>query len=333
MRRLISRLLLVLIIAALLIGIVLTWMLHAPVNMVRSPLEVEVPAGSSMRQAARQVAAAGIEVSPILLEVLARASGQAHRVKAGSYEFVAGANTLEILDKLVRGDATQGEFALIEGWTFQRMRAEIAKLSGLKQEAPTLSDAELLSRIGAKDGNAEGLFFPDTYFYATGGSDLALYRRAYLAMQRRLAEAWAARDASVPLASPYEALIMASLVEKETGVESDRPNVASVFYNRLSINMPLQTDPSVIYGMGERFDGNLRRADLTTDTPYNTYTRRGFPPTPIAMPGPAALRAVLNPPRTNYLYFVARGDGSSEFSRNLEEHNRAVARYQKRGRK
>jgi len=193
-----------------------------------------------------------------------------------------------------------------------------------------LSDRDVLARIGAAESHPEGLFFPDTYLFAKQSSDLRVLMRAYRAMQARLAAEWQKRDPAVPYASAYEALIMASIVEKETGQPADRAKVASVFSNRLKKGMLLQTDPSVIYGMGETFDGNIRKQDLTTDTPYNTYTRAGLPPTPIAMPGLASIQAALHPPPSELYYFVARGDGSSEFTRNLDEHNRAVAKYQKR---
>lgn len=325
-----SRLILVLLFAAALAGVLFYWMLTSPVALRTSPLEIEIEPGSSMRQVARQVTAAGVDLNPWVLELLARASGHASRVKAGSYELSDGVTPWALLKMLVRGDATQGEFTLVDGWSFRRVREEIARLPGLKADTAGLSDADLAKRLGVDAAHPEGLLMPDTYFYAKGGSDLALLVRAQRGMARRLERAWAERDADLPLKTPYEALIMASLIEKETGSAADRTLIASVFYNRLRTGMPLQTDPTVIYGLGERFDGNLRKIDLQTDTPYNTYTRRGLPPTPIAMPGGASLAAALHPQRTQYLYFVARGDGSSEFSRTLEEHNRAVSRYQKR---
>ncbi len=325
-----ARLLSAVITLALLLGLFAIWMLSSPLKLVASPLDVEIPSGASMRQVARTVVSAGVDINPWLLEAMARLGGHEHKVKAGSYEFVAGMTAIDLLNKLVRGDANQGEFVLVEGWNFRRVRAEIAKLPGLKQDSTALSDAELMLRLGADAAQPEGLLLPDTYFYVRGGSDLALLARAYRAMQSKLDAAWRQRDPGVSLASPYEALILASLVEKETGVEADRARVASVFYNRLKINMPLQTDPTVIYGLGESYSGSLHKADLQTDTPYNTYTRKGLPPTPIAMPGAASLNVVLHPKQTDLYYFVSRGDGSSEFSRTLDDHNRAVARYIKR---
>ncbi len=330
MRLFFRRLLLAVTFLGLIFALVLAWRVNTPLALRSSPLEIEIEQGSSMRQVARQVAASGVDINPWLFEALARASGHASRVKAGSYEILEGVTPWTLLQKLVRGDASQGEFVLVDGWTFRRLREELARLPGLKADTANLSDQEVLARLGVSASNAEGLFMPDTYFYAKGGSDLALLARAQRAMARHLDGAWSKRDPDLPVSSPYEALIMASLIEKETGIAEDRPRIASVFYNRLRIGMPLQTDPTVIYGLGPNFDGNLRKADLQADTPYNTYTRRGLPPTPIAMPSEAALAAALHPPRTPYLYFVARGDGSSEFSRTLDEHNRAVARYQKR---
>lgn len=309
----------------------LVWYLNTPVALRGAAVEIEVVQGSSMRQIARQVAASGVDVNPVVLELVARLTGRAGQVKAGSYEIAGSVTPLDVLNKLVRGDTLQGEFVLVEGWTFRRLRTELARAPGIRSDSATLTDAELMAQLGAEGENPEGRFLPDTYFYAKGGSDLALLKRAYRGMQRRLEVAWQDRNPSVELNTPYEALIMASLIEKESGFPADRPRVASVFFNRLRIGMPLQTDPSVIYGLGESYTGALRKRDLRTDTPYNTYTRLGLPPTPIAMPGLAALRAALSPPATDYYYFVARGDGSSEFSRTLDEHNRAVARYQRRG--
>jgi UPF0755 protein len=212
------------------------------------------------------------------------------------------------------------------------MRAALAGDGELKHTIDQLSLPEALKRIGVAEAHPEGLFFPDTYHFAPGSPDIGVYRRAYRAMQERLLAAWQSRDPDLPLASPYEALILASIVEKETGQGRDRAQIASVFVNRLRLGMKLQTDPAVIYGMGAEFDGNLRKRDLENDSPYNTYVRAGLPPTPIALPGQASITAALHPDRTRYLYFVSRGDGSSEFSTNLDDHNRAVSKYQRGGR-
>lgn len=220
------------------------------------------------------------------------------------------------------------EILFVEGSTFRQWLRELEQDPDVKHTLAGQSEAQVAALVGVQGGSLEGWLFPDTYRFSPGSSDLEILRRAHAAMARRLDEAWAARDPDVPLATAYEALILASIVEKETGVAEERPLVASVFANRLRKGMRLQTDPTVIYGMGERYDGNIRKKDLTEDTPWNTYTRDGLPPTPIAMPGEEALHAALHPAHSEFLYFVARGDGSHEFSRTLEEHNRAVARYQ-----
>ncbi len=276
------------------------------------------------------MSAAGLGFSPWQLSLLGRALGRASQIKAGSYQVEQGVTPLQLLDKLTRGDVTQGEVLLVEGRSFAQWRAALDDNPDLRHDTAGLSTDEILTLLGVSQHHPEGLFFPDTYLFTKQSSDLDLMRRAYGAMSRHLAEEWAARSAGLPLRSAYEALILASIVEKETGRAEDRPQIAAVFLNRLRRGMLLQTDPTVIYGMGSRFDGNLSKTDLLTDTPYNTYTRSGLPPTPIAMPGLPALRAALHPPASDRLYFVARGDGSSEFSRTLDEHNRAVARYQKR---
>jgi len=261
-----------------------------------------------------------------------RWSGQARRIRAGSYEIETGATPRTLLEKMVQGDEALEAVRLIEGWTFRQFRQALARAPHLKQLSAGMTEAELMAAIGAPGQSAEGRFFPDTYLYSRGVSDLTVLKRAHRAMSERLAAVWAERAEDLPLRSPDEALILASIVEKETGIESDRGQIAGVFVNRLRIGMLLQTDPTVIYGLGEAFDGNLRKRDLQQDTPWNTYTRAGLPPTPIAMPGLAALRAAVRPQGTRALYFVARGDGSSAFSPTLEDHNRAVNRYQRGGR-
>jgi UPF0755 protein len=220
---------------------------------------------------------------------------------------------------------------LIEGWNIRQVRQAIASHAQLKKDGAALADAELLARIGAVESHPEGLFFPDTYLFSKDSSDLEVLRRAYRMMHKHLAREWEARDPGLPYRSPYEALIMASVIEKETGRASERSAIAGTLVNRLRLGMLLQVDPSVIYGLGAAFDGNLRKRDLVPDGPYNTYTRPGLPPTPIAMPGLASLRAALHPAKTEALYYVSRGDGSSQFSRTLEEHNRAVSKFQRGG--
>jgi UPF0755 protein len=304
------------------------WYLNSPVALAAIPTEFEIPAGSGLRAAIRQLQRAGVGVRRTEFELLARLMGRGQAVKAGNYEIAAPIKPLALLDKITRGDVMQAEVKLIEGWTFRQWRAALDASPALRHDSAGRSDAELLARIGAKESHPEGLFFPDTYLFARGSSDIAVLRRAYRVMQRHLEEEWAQRAPHVSYKSPYEALIMASIVEKETGRASERDQIAGVLVNRLRIGMALQADPTVIYGLGDSFDGNLKKAHLGADGPYNTYTRPGLPPTPIASPGLAALRAALRPAQTKALYYVSRGDGSSHFSRNLEEHNRAVSKYQ-----
>ena len=282
-----------------------------------------------MRAAAREIAAAGVPFDPWVLVVLSRLLKVDASIKAGSYEVAKGESLLDLLRKLTRGDVTLSEIAFIEGWTFRQMRQRLDAHPDLKHDSRNMADAEIMREIGADGVLPEGWFFPDTYLFAKKSRDVDILARAYRAMQRHLAGEWEGRTPGLSFASPYQALILASIVEKETGREEDRPMVAAVFINRLKRGMLLQTDPTVIYGLGERFDGNLRKRDLLADTPYNTYTRAGLPPTPIAMPGLASLKAVLQPAQSPALYFVARGDGSSHFSQTLDEHNNAVNRFQR----
>ncbi|MEO5845188.1 MAG: endolytic transglycosylase MltG, partial [Caldimonas sp.] len=229
-----------------------------------------------------------------------------------------------------RGDQTLAAVRFTEGWTFRQIRAELARAESLKPTTAALSDAEVMAALGAPGVSPEGRLHPDTYLYSKGSNDLAVLKRAFRAMDRQLAQVWQERDPATPLRSAEEALTLASIVEKETGTAADRGRVAGVFVNRLRLGMPLQTDPTVIYGLGVAFDGNLRKRDLLADGPYNTYTRTGLPPTPIAVPGKASLLAAVRPEATKALYFVARGDGSSEFSETLADHNRAVNRFQRK---
>lgn len=304
------------------------WYVGSPLAMRKMPAEFEIPPGSGFRSAAQRIHEAGIGPGAIQFELLARALGRAQNIKAGSYEISSVLTPIQLLDKLTTGDVTQAEVRFIEGWNIRQVRAALDTAADLRHDTKGLPDAELLAKLGAAEKHPEGLFFPDTYLFSKGASDLAVLRRAYAAMQRHLAQEWESRDPSSPYASPYHALVMASVVEKETGRAAERDKIAGVLVNRLRINMLLQADPTVIYGLGESFDGNLRKVHLQTDGPYNTYTRTGLPPTPIAMPGRGALRAALRPAKTDALYYVARGDGTSEFSRNLDEHNRAVRKYQ-----
>ena len=331
MLRLIKYLLLAGVFIALSLAGFAYWRMTTPLTLTSERVDFQIISGQGLRAAAGEIASAGIAIDPWLLTLVGRALGVEAKIKAGSYEVVRGITLLELISKLTRGDVTQSDIAFIEGWTFRQMRERIDAHPDLRHDSAGLSESEILRRIGVPQRVAEGLFFPDTYLFAKGGSDLDVLLRAYHNMQRSLAREWEARAAGLPYADAYQALIMASIVEKESGREADRPLVAAVFVNRLRQGMLLQTDPTVIYGLGAKFDGNLRKRDLTTDTPYNTYTRAGLPPTPIAMPGLAALRAALHPAASDAVYFVARGDGSSQFSRTLEEHNRAVNRYQRMG--
>ena len=331
MRKLLSRLFVLIAVVCALLSALIASVLLTPIGLERATVDFTITPGSSLRAATREIAAAGVELDPWALVLLARLLGVEASIKAGSYEIARGVTQLQLLRKLTRGDFTQAELAFIEGWTFRQMRERLDAHPDLRHETTGIPEAEIMRLLGAPEVAAEGLFFPDTYLFAKRSSDVELLARAYRAMQRHLAREWSARAAALPYRDPYQALIMASIVEKETGREQDRSLVAAVFVNRLRQGMLLQTDPTVIYGLGENFDGNLRKSDLLADTPYNTYTRAGLPPTPIAMPGLASLRATLHPELSEALYFVARGDGTSHFSHTLPEHRQAVTRYQKGG--
>ena len=306
------------------------WRVSSPLTLKSDQVEFHIAPGNGMRAAAREISEAGVELDPWLLIILGKLLRVESSIKAGSYEISRGITLMELLNKLTRGDVTQTEITFIEGWTFRQMRERLDAHPDIRHETKNLSESEILGLIGVTTGTAEGFFFPDTYLVAKQSRDIEVLARAYRTMQRHLAREWASREAGLPYGDSYQALIMASIVEKETGRDQDRPLVAAVFVNRLRRGMPLQTDPTVIYGLGDKFDGNLRKRDLLTDTPHNTYTRGGLPPTPIAMPGLASLRAALHPAPSQAIYFVARGDGSSQFSHSLEEHNQAVNRYQRR---
>ena len=307
------------------------WWLQEPIALRlpagSSVLDLEIEPGTSADGVAETVVASGAKVPVLLLQAWFRFSGQARHIKAGSYELVPGTTPRKLLGMLVRGEESLKSVTLVEGWTFAQVQKALQKAEQLTPDTLAQSTENIMEKLGKPGLYPEGRFFPDTYSYAKGSSDLALLKRAARAMDRRLAAAWAQRSPDSPLKTPEEALILASIVEKETGKPSDRAQIGGVFSNRLRIGMPLQTDPTVIYGMGLQFNGNLRKRDLQTDTPYNTYTRTGLPPTPIAMPGRAALLAAVQPAPTKALYFVSRGDGSSEFSANLDDHNRAVNKY------
>jgi UPF0755 protein len=309
------------------------WWIERPLALRGEQAEVSVEPGTPVRDIVRLWADAGVETSPELLYQWFRWSGQSRKIRAGSYEIGPGTTPRQLLDKMVRGDETLENLRLIDGWTFRQVRQALADAPHLKQTISVLSDEQVAKLLDLPAGVIEGHIFPDTYAYSRGVSDVTVLRRAASAMTRRLDDAWSGRAEGLPLPNAEAALVLASIVEKETGAPGDRGRIAAVFVNRLRLGMPLQSDPTVIYGLGTKFDGNLRRTDLTADTPWNTYTRSGLPPTPISMPGLASLQAVLKPDPSKALYFVARGDGSSVFSENLDDHNRAVNQFQKGPRK
>ena len=319
-------LLLLAIIATALSATAWYWVEH-PVAMDSERVDYVVESGSRPRSIAQLMNKSGIHINDDAFVALARLSGRDTLLKAGAYEAVRGDTPRTLLERMANGDMTQTQITLLEGWTYQRMRQALREDPQVKQTLAAVSDEELLRRLGAPESSPEGLFYPDTYVFVPGSADFDILRRAYHAQQQLLNTAWNERDPQLPLKTPYEALILASIIEKETGHSSDRDRVAGVFVNRLRLSMPLQTDPTVIYGMGDAYQGRIRKKDLTTDTPWNTYTRGGLPPTPIASAGRAALLAALHPEAHKFLYFVSRGDGTSEFSENLLDHNRAVSKY------
>lgn len=325
------RLFALLLISSVVAGMIGWRIFRAPITFssgAGNTVEFVLSPGMSLRAAAAEIRRAGADIVPWQLVWLARLAGSDRQIQAGSYELAAGTTLWQLLEKLTRGDVTHGILTVPEGKTFAEFRRLIDGHPDLRHDSREMDEAELMAAIGAASPTAEGWFFPATYFFPKQSSDIDLYRRAHRAMLERLQIAWQGRAADLPLKSPEELLILASLIEKETGHPADRGLIASVFVNRLKRRMPLQSDPTVIYGLGEKFDGNLRRRDLLTDTRWNTYTRTGLPPTPICLPSQASLAAAANPPTTDYLYFVARGDGTSEFSVTLEAHHRAVAKYQ-----
>ncbi len=329
MRRFFLTLFLLVSLLALGAGAFGLWWVNQPLRLPAPSVDLSIEPGTTPRGVAQAVADTGAAVEPQLLYGWFRISGQDRQIRAGSYELERGITPRTLLAVLVRGEEATRSLVLVEGWNIRQVRAALAKADQLKPDTLGLSDEALMEKLGRAGQHPEGRFFPDTYTYSRNSTDLALLQRAMRAMDRKLDAAWTARASDLPLKSADEALILASIVEKETGKANDRAQIASVFVNRLRTGMPLQTDPTVIYGLGVRFDGNLRKKDLQTDTPWNTYTRNGLPPTPIAMPGKAALLAAVQPAPGKALYFVARGDGTSQFSESLDEHNSAVNRYQR----
>lgn len=325
MKKILTWILLFILLASSALG----YWVNRPQALPSVPFEFSIAAGSSFKSVAHQLAQAQFLQQETLFVALARVLGKADKVKVGDYALTHPVSMLELLTIISKGQVQQSQISVIEGWSFKQFRAALDAHADLKHTTQEMTATQILQAIDATETHPEGLFFPDTYFFAKGSGDVQIYKRAYQTMQQHLNVVWASREAELPLHTPYEALTLASIVEKETGTPSDRAMIAGVFINRLRLGMLLQTDPTVIYGMGEKFDGNIRRNDLTRDTPYNTYTRSGLTPTPIALPGAASLQAALHPAQTDALYFVARGDGSSKFSSSLSEHNRAVNQYQK----
>lgn len=325
MRRLISFVL----VLALGFGGTAFWWVNQPLNLAAPTLDLSIEPGTNPRAVAQNTVTSGVETSPAVLYWWFRLSGKARQIKAGSYELETGLTPYALLSKLTRGEEALRSVTLVEGWTFKQVRVALSKAEHLTQDTKGIEANLIMKKLDKPALAPEGRFYPDTYTYAKGSSDLKVLQRAMRAMDHHLADAWQLRTTDSPLKTPDELLTLASIVEKETGSAADRAMIASVFTNRLRIGMLLQTDPTVIYGMGEQFDGNLRRRDLLADTPWNTYTRAGLPLTPIAMPGKASLLAAVQPTTSSALYFVARGDGSSQFSDNLDAHNRAVNKFQR----
>ena len=329
--RTLLKLLALLLALALAAGAGAWWWTQQPLPLAADALEISVPEGASLRTAAQRAVDGGVQTPAALLAGYFRLAARGQTIKPGDYALTRGMTAAELLGKLVRGERIVLTVKLLEGWTFRQLRQALAQAPRLRHDTQDMTPAQIMQALGRPGVAPEGRFFPDTFHYFRNASELDILRQSMQLMEQRLQAAWDARAPDLPLKSADEALVLASIVEKETGRAQDRAEIAGVFINRLRIGMRLQTDPSVIYGLGEGFDGDLKRSHLSADTPYNTYTRAGLPPTPIAMPGKAALLAAVQPAATQALYFVARGDGSSHFSRSLDEHNRAVNQYQRGG--
>lgn len=325
------RLVLLLCFALLAAGSWAWYEISRPLQIPGDAVEVRVASGAGARSIARELREVGVSINTWEFVLIASVTRSTHTLRAGRYRIAAGTNMADLLDKFRRGDVQREQLTVVEGTTFEDLRKLLAQCQELRHDTAQWSEQQILRAAGAVESHAEGLFAPDTYLFDPGSSDVELYRRAYEAQKDRIEHAWQSRAADLPYRDSYQALIMASIIEKETGRPEERSWVAAVFVNRQRLGMPLQTDPAVIYGLGPRFDGRLHKRDLQSDTPYNTYIRAGLPPTPISLPGRAAIEAALNPEPTKALYFVARGDGSSEFSSTLAEHNRAVERFQRAG--
>lgn len=327
--KLIKRIIGFVVFSLLCVSVWLFYYANNPLNLAQQKTKVTIEANSSLGSITNQLVSAGVLKQRFPFKVLARIVGKESKLKAGEYYFKNNITPMQLLAVLSKGgQAPQAKITFIEGKTFKQMRQKLVQHKAIKQTISQLSDKAIMTTIGANQTHPEGWFFPDTYFFTPGTTDIEILKRAYQSMEKSLTTTWATRDQDLPYKNSYEALIMASIIEKETGKAAERAEIGGVFVNRLRINMRLQTDPTVIYGMGDAFDGNIRRKDLRTDTRYNTYTRYGLPPTPIAMPSLAAIEAALHPAKTKSLYFVGKGDGSHAFSNTLAQHNRAVRQYQ-----
>ncbi|MFA9420063.1 MAG: endolytic transglycosylase MltG [Gammaproteobacteria bacterium] len=304
---------------------------HGTISVTETDRTFTIEAGSSIKSIARQLSLENIVDDPWLFILLAKLKGVETKVRAGEYRLQQEQSPNDLLELFTRGQSIQYSFTIIEGWSFRQMLQAMEADPVLRHSLKDKSDAEIMTMLGYPEQHPEGMFYPDTYRFPKGTSDINFLRRAYDLMQTQLQREWQSRSPDLPLNSAYEALILASIIEKETAVASERPLIASVFIRRLQKNMRLQTDPTVIYGIGEQFDGDIRYRDLRKDTPYNTYLHKGLTPTPIALPGVEAIRAALHPAESDALYFVARGDGTHQFSSTLEQHNKAVKKYQLKG--
>ncbi len=332
MMRLLKWLLLIGLAGACLLAAGLAYYAKKPLNLAPEAQEISIKPKSGLSSIANQLVEQGVLKEALPFVLLTRVLHKESTLQAGDYTLNKNINPYHLILSLNHGKVTQGSITFIEGKTFKQMRSKMAKNSALKHATDGMSDGEVMQIVAGKDQHPEGLFFPDTFYFDRGTADTILLKRAYEIMQDKLKAAWHGRASGLPYKNSYQALIMASIIEKETGQGGERPMIAGVFLNRLRIGMRLQTDPTVIYGMGDQYNGNIRRKDLETDTIYNTYTRGGLPPTPIAMPGAASIDAALHPESTKALYFVGKGDGTHAFSNSLAEHNRAVAKYQLQGR-
>jgi UPF0755 protein len=337
MVKFIKRLIVWSILAAILMVAILVFQLlrfqHGNIALPQQPTIFLIKSGSNIKSIAQDLSMQKIIDDPWLFILLAKVKGVETRVRAGEYEIKVEMTPEELLEKFIQGSAIQYSLTVIEGWSFRQMLAAIANDPVIEYTLGDKTDEEIMGLLGYPDQHPEGLFFPDTYRFPKGTSDVDFLRRAYQVMQKHLTREWNQRASGLPLASSYDALILASIIEKETGAGFERPLISGVFIQRLKKNMRLQTDPTIIYGLGENFDGDIRFRDLKKDTPYNTYLHAGLTPTPIALPGLEAIRAALHPTKTEALYFVSKGDGTHHFSATLEEHNAAVKRYQLNRRK